>query len=148
MKIRAYSPRTGNLLQDDITGLNYGNIQKGKHGAIPVVIRPLKTTEDTFDEIKLFLQNNGGYNQSQFGYLISDEFVANVRSYTSDSIISDGIYISDHFTLNPLATGLGGVSVSVDGYGNGDYVWLDVQVGALETGSTTNINYRFTFEYF
>jgi len=147
MKIRAYSPRTGNLLQDDITGINYGNIQKGKHGALPVVVRPLITTEDTFDEIKLFLQNNGGYNQSQFGYFLSDQFVANVRSYTSDTTISDGVFITDHFTLNPLATGVDGISVSVDGNGNGDYIWLDVQVGALETGSTTNINYRFTFEY-
>ena len=146
MKIRAYSPRTGNLLQDDITGLNYGNIQKGMHGALPVVIRPLKTTEDTFTEMQLFLQNNGGYNQSQFGYFLSDQFVADVRSYTSDCVLSDGVYISDHFVLNPLATGVDGITVNING-DNGDYIWLDVQVGALETGSTTNINYRFTFEY-
>ena len=147
MKIRAYSPRTGNLLQDDISGLNFGNIQKGMHGALPVVIRPLKTTEDTFNEMRLYLQNNGGYNQSQFGYLLSDQFVANVRSYTPETYTSDEVYVSDHFSVNPYASGLDGVPITIDGHGNGDYIWLDVQVGALETGSTTNINYRFTFEY-
>jgi hypothetical protein len=146
MKVRAYSPRTGNLLADDVTGLNFGNIRQGKHGALPVLIRPLKTTEDSFTDLKLYLQNNGGYNQSQFGYLVSDGFAANVRSWTSDTSLP-GPYISDHFVVNSAATGTGSVNIDLDTQGNGDYIWLDVQVGSLETGSTSNVNYRFVFEY-
>jgi len=146
MKVRAYSPRTGNLLASDVTGLNFGNIRAGQHGALPVLVRPLKTSEDSFTDLKLYLQNNGGYNQSQFGYLVSDEFAADVRSWTSDTSLP-GPYISDHFTVNTQATGAGSVNINLDTQGNGDYIWLDVQVGALETGSTTNVNYRFVFEY-
>lgn len=124
MKIRAYSPRTGNLLADDIIGINYGNIPQGQHCAIPVLIQPVKTDEDTWSSMSLLFQNDGGYDSSRFGYFILSDFI-------SDPVLSD------HFT------GVGD-SVSIN---DGDYAWLDVQVGAIETGSTSNINYRFVFEY-
>lgn len=143
MKIRAYSPRTGNLLADDITGIYFGNIRQGEHSIIPIVISPLKTTEDTFTEMTLFLQNNGGYNSSEFGHLVSDAFISDVRSFSISDYTPGRTYICDHFVLNPTASGEGGVTIEDE-----NYIWLDVQVGALETGSTSNINYRFVFDYF
>jgi hypothetical protein len=68
MKIRAYSPQTGNLLAEDISGLNYGNVRQGKHGAMPVLIRPVCDVE-TLVSLTLYLQNNGGFSQAQYGYL-------------------------------------------------------------------------------
>ena len=142
MKIKAYSPRTGNLLAEDISGIYYGNIRQGEHCALPVLLQPVKTDEDTFSEMKVFLQNNGGYGYSEFGYLISDQFMSGVVSYTSGT--SSLVYISDHFLLDssPVFSDTQGVSLN-----DGDYTWLDVQVGELETGSTSNINYRFVFDY-
>lgn len=139
MKIKAYSPQTGNLLSESISGINYGNIQQGKHCSIPVLIQPVKTDEDAFDDLILYLQNNGGYNQSQFGYRVASDLITGVHSYVPGTT---GQVISDHFILASDATGPNGVDVTP-----GNYVWLDVQVGNTETGSTSNINYRFVFEY-
>lgn len=139
MIIRAYSPQTGNLISESITGINYGNIRQGQHCASPVLIQPVKTTEDEFDAMLLYLQNNAGYNQSQFGYRVASDLTTGVQSQVSGAT---GPVISDHFTLVTGATGPGGVSVVPD-----DYVWLDVEVGATETGSTNLVNYRFVFEY-
>lgn len=139
MKIRAYSPQTGNLISEDITGINYGNIRQGEHCVSPVLIQPVKTDEELFDGMLLYLQNNGGYTQSNFGYLVGPELITGVRS---DDPGATGVVISDHFTLVSDATGPGGVcSLPCD------YIWLDVQVGLTESGSTTNLNYRFVFEY-
>lgn len=139
MRIRAYSPQTGNLLSESITGINYGNVRQGQHCFTPVLIQPVKTAEDEFDAMILYLQNNAGYNQSEFGYRVASDLTTGVQSYVSGAT---GPVISDHFTLVSDATGPGGVSVSPN-----DYVWLDVQVGATEAGSTSSVNYRFVFEY-
>lgn len=139
MRIRAINPQTGGTLSESITGVNFGNIRQGEHCSSPVVIQPVSTSEDQFDEMALYLQNNGGYDLSQFGYRVSSTFTSNVRSYIAGVT---GVVISDHFTLVSNATGAGGVDVEPN-----DFVWLDVQVGATETGSTSNVNYRFTFEY-
>ena len=145
MKIRAYSPQTGNLLVDDASGINYGNVRQGLHGALPVLIRPYADTE-TLSSLALYLQNNGGFSQSNYGYFVNSDFVPDVHSWTSD----DPAYpaISDHFTeVSDPPQPSGGVNIGIDGAGYGDYVWLDVQAGQTETGSTSSINYRFIFEY-
>jgi hypothetical protein len=144
MKIRAYSPQTGNLVSEDITGINFGLVRQGQHGVLPVLIRPVKEAED-ISGLELYLQNNGGFNSSEYGYFNSPDFVSGVRSYVSGVT---GNVISDHFTVvsNPPAP-TGGVPISLNGVGEGEYIWLDVQAGASETGSTSTVNYRFVFEY-
>jgi hypothetical protein len=149
MQVRAYDPQTGNLIADDITGINYGNIRQGEHCASPVLIQPVNTSEDVFTSVVLYLQNNGGYSQSQFGYLVASDLYTGVQS--SDGIAT-GMVISDHFTLVSDtsvsdASDLGGVSLYLVCDQLCDYIWLDVQVGGSETGSTSNVNYRFVFEY-
>jgi hypothetical protein len=144
MKIRAYSPQTGNLVADDITGINFGIVRQGQHGVLPVCIRPVKDTED-ISGIELYLQNNGGFSSSEYGYFHSSEFIPGVQS---DSPGFTGSFLSDHFSVvsnPPFVTG--GVNLGLNTSGEGDYVWLDVQAGSLESGSTSTVNYRFMFEY-
>jgi len=145
MKIQAYSPQTGNLLADDVSGLNFGNVRQGRHGAMPILIRPVCDTE-SLSSLTLYLQNNGGFAQAQYGYFVNSTFVAGVHSWTSDD--SSAPALSDHFTevTNPPNPSYG-VPIGLDGEGYGDYVWLDVQAGNSDTGSTSSINYRFVFEY-
>lgn len=145
MKIRAYSPRTGNLLADDTSGLNFGSVRQGQHGALPVLIRPVCDTE-TLASLTLYLQNNGGFLQSKYGYYVNQNFVPGVHSWTSDDSAVPAI--SNHFTeVSDPPDSTYGVSIGLDAEGQGDYVWLDVQSGSSETGSTSSINYRFVFEY-
>jgi len=144
MKIRAYSPKTGNLIAEDITGINFGNILQGEHSSLPVVIRPVLESEEIYS-LSLYLANNGGFSNTNYGYLISDEFVPEVKSYNGDEVVGE-VYISDHF-VNPSQVS-DSLEVGLTGEGVGDYIWLDVQPGAIETGSTNSLVYRFLFEFF
>jgi hypothetical protein len=147
MKIGAYSPQTGNLLADDITGINFGNVRQGEHGVLPVLIRPELEDED-ITGLVLYLQNNGGFNLTEYGHFVHQEFYSGVRSYDPMYTGEAGLwFISDHFTEVPNPPDTGGVPVGIYESGYGDYVWLDVNPGLTETGGTSSINYRFIFEY-
>ena len=147
MKIGAYNHRTGDQLSEDITGINFGNVQKGKHSVLPVLIRP-EIEDENIIGLELYLQNNGGFEQTQFGYFTHSGFVQ-VASYdaefTGDSSYQ---YISDHFieVTNPPSP-TGGVPLNIVENNYSDYVWLDVNLSLVETGGSTTINYRFIFEY-
>lgn len=147
MKIGAYNPRTGESLSERISGINFGNVQKGHHSILPVLIRPEVEDEDLIG-LEMYLQNNGGFEQTQFGYFTHSDFVL-VESFESGSTGTPGYYgMSDHFVEVPFPPDIsGGVPLSVYGDNFADYVWLDVNPGATETGGTTTINYRFIFEY-
>lgn len=144
MKIRAYSPKTGNILADDISGINFGNVLQGEHTSIPVLIRPVLEEEEA-TSLSLYLANNGGFSSAEYGYFVSDQFVPGVKSYEGSS---DGgyVYISDHFS-NPSASS-DSIEIGLNEEGVGDYIWFDVQPGAIESGSTNSLVYRFLFEYF
>lgn len=147
MKIGAYNPRTGALLSENISGINFGNVQKGKHSILPVLIRPEVEDEDIIG-LEMYLQNNGGFDQTAFGYFTSSDFVQ-VKSYDPEFTGDTGYYfISDHFIEIPLPPDItGGVPLGIHEGSYTDYVWLDVNPGNTETGGTSTINYRFIFEY-
>jgi hypothetical protein len=147
MKIGAYNPRTGAILSENITGINFGNVAKGHHSVLPVLIRPEMEGEDIAG-IEVYMQNNGGFNQTEFGHFVHPSFVQ-VKSYDTGMTSDAGFfYISDHFIQVPNPPDVsGGVSVNVHEDGYTDYVWLDVSPSTLETGGTSTINYRFIFEY-
>lgn len=147
MKIGAYNPRTGSLLSENISGINFGNVQKGRHSVIPVLIRP-EIEDESIIGLEMYLQNDGGFEQTQFGYFIYSDFVQ-VKSYDPASTGETGYYyISDHFTEVPTPPDItGGVSLTVYDESYADYVWLDVNPSSIETGGTSTINYRFIFEY-
>lgn len=143
MKIKVYNPSNGNLVSDGPSGISFGNVRAGYHNDTPVLIKPYKTVENNFLEMKLFLQNNGGLNSTKFGYFTSDAFSSGIN-YAN--------YLSDHFTLASDVSGLGytgvsGVPISLEGGQPVDYVWLDLEPGSYEVGSSTSINYRFVFDY-
>lgn len=147
MKIGAYSPKTGQLLSEDITGINFGNVHKGEHSVLPVVIRP-EIEEEDITGLEMYLQNNGGFDETEFGHFEHETFVP-VRSYDPLFTGDTGYYyISDHFVEVPDPPDVtGGVPLDVYGSGYSDYVWVDVNPSLLETGGTNSINYRFIFEY-
>ena len=147
MKIGAYNPRTGELLSEDISGINFGNVQKGHHSVLPVMIRP-EVEDESIVGLELYLQNNGGFDETEFGYFTHSDFVL-VESYVTGSTGTPGYYyISDHFVEVPSPPDItGGVPLSVYSGIYSDYVWLDVNPSSIETGGTTTINYRFIFEY-
>lgn len=143
MKIKVYNPSNGNLIADGPSGISFGVVRAGYHGSLPVLIKPFKTTENNFTEMKLFLQNNGGLNSSKFGHFTSDGFIPGV-DYTN--------YLSDHFSLATGVTGLGfsgvsGLDISIVNGEPTDYIWLDLEAGSFENGATSTINYRFVFDY-
>jgi hypothetical protein len=147
MKIGAYNPRTGELLSENISGLNFGNVQKGHHSVLPVLIRPEIEDEDLVG-LEMYLQNNGGFDETEFGYFTHSDFVL-VESYNPGTTGTPGYYyMSDNFEVVPIPPDItGGVPLNVYGDNYTDYVWLDVNPSAIETGGTTTINYRFIFEY-
>lgn len=143
MKIKVYNPSNGNLVSDGPPGISFGNTRAGHHCDTPVLLKPFKTTENNFLEMKLFLQNNGGMNGTQFGYFTSDQFSSGIN-YTN--------VLTGHFSLATGVTGLAftgvsGVPISLVGGQPADFIWLDLNPSAYEIGATSTINYRFVFDY-
>ena len=139
MKISAYSPKTGNLLAEDISGINFGNVLQGEHSSMPVLIRPVLEEEEA-TSLSLYLANNGGFSNTEYGYFVSDQFVPGVKSYEGATGVGS-VFISDHFN-NPSASS-DSIEIGLNEEGVGDYIWFDVQPGAIESGSTDSLVYRF-----
>lgn len=142
MKIEAYNPETGQLLSEDISGINFGSVWQGKSCAVPILLR-LKREGEAADSVEMFLQNNSGYSGTAFGYYKSQSFVT-VKSQVS--VPESGVsYITDQFQLveEPVA----GQGVVLDFYEDdySDYIWLDVKPGTDEAGVASKVNFRFLF---
>jgi len=138
MKIQVYNPDTLSLEQDSATGIDFGTVFQGNHSESAVVVRPVATTENNFLQMQLFLQSVGGFTNSSFGYYKNSTLSAGISAGSN--------FLSDHFTVNtsPTVTGLYGVPLTA---ANPEYVWMDVQTGDREAGSTSTVNYQFSFEY-
>lgn len=143
MKVNAFNPSNGTLLAEGISGIAFGNVKAGQHCDTPAVIKVEKTTENEFSAMKMFLQSNGGLNYSKFGYFISGEFVTGVDyTYMTGTLfdLATGVTGMDF-------TGVTGLDINIVSGQPADYVWLDIQPGQYEVGSTSSINYRFVFDY-
>jgi hypothetical protein len=142
VKIQTYSPANGALLSAEVAALYFGTVVAGMHCVTPILIKVEGDVAKNYTAMKLFLQNNGGLKDSNFGYLSAVEFSAGITSSA----------ITEHFEeargavdVNYAATP--GLSITlVDGQPV-DFIWLDIEVGLSEKGSTSSINYRFVFEY-
>lgn len=144
MEIKAYNPKNGDLLANDISGIDFGEIIQGEHSSVPVLIRPIMS-DDNVSNIRLLLASNGGFDDAHYGYLLSDQFTPDVESYNGD--VKDGVhYISDHFE-NPSTAVSDAIQVGLDSEGVGDFIWLDVQPGEADIGRSKNLTYRFIFDY-
>ena len=136
MKIQSYNPSDMSLLEDSITGIDFGTVYQGSHCEAAVVLRPVLTTESTLNEMKLFLQSKVPYTKSSFGKYKDASGIL--------GIVPGSIYLSDNFTQNvsPALSDSQGLVLEAN-----DYVWLDVQTGDTETGTYTGVNYRLMFDY-
>lgn len=143
MKVSLYNWTNGDIVADSITGISFGNVKQGQHCDPPVLIKPGKTVENAILEMKLYLQNNGGLSQTQFGYYTSDQYLSGT-DWTNR--------ITNHFELASGVTGLDyndvtGLQISISDGEPADFIWLDAEVGSFESGATSSINYRFVFEF-
>jgi len=137
MKIQVYNPNSLLLEQDDATGIDFGTTFQGSHCEEAIIIKPVATNESSFVQMKMALQNQGGLTKSSFGYYLNENLAT--------GILPGSNLLSDHFDLNesPSITGEG---VELDA-SNPEYVWMDVQAGDKETGSSSSVNFQFSFEY-
>lgn len=138
MKVTLYDPTTEAVLDEAITGLDFGTVFQGNHSDLPMLIRPSKTDETAFEQIMLFLQNDGGLTQSSFGYRLN--------AVISGGVPAGNAYLSDHFvrTASPSLTGEGGVAFNA---ASPEYMWLDVEIGGAEKGQTDAVNFQFLYEF-
>lgn len=132
MKIKIFNPTTGDEIADNPSGFSFGNVVAGQHSDIPVLIKPELTDETGVDTMKVYLENDGGLANTEFGYFVSDNFTSG---------IDHSNYLSDHFVTGS------GVDIAIDGGEPTDYVWLDINPDETESGSVSDLNYRFVFEY-
>lgn len=136
MKIQKYNPIDMSLEEDSVVSLDFGTIYQGNHCETVQVVRPVTTTESSLSEMKLFLENNAPYTKSSFGVAASADPISGITPGSD--------FLSDHFSVvkNPALSDGGGVPLQ-----DGEYVWLDIQLGDQEKGSYNGLKYRFVFDY-
>lgn len=142
MKIQLCNPATGTIISPDVAALYFGSVEAGKHCAVPILVKVEGDADKNYTAMKLFLENDGGLKDSQFGYLASTEFSGGVTSsaLTGHFAVAPGVS-NANYTVTP------GLPITlVDGQ-PADYIWLDIEAGTDELGTTSSINYRFIFEY-
>jgi hypothetical protein len=135
-------------VSSDVTGVDFGDIIKGKPSGNTVVIKPVYDGM-SFTELALFLEDTEGLNHTQFGKFKSDIAITGITPGSD--------YLSDFFM--PI-TGISDISMlsvysdfglvfQLDGRGCPyEYAWMDAETDVSETqmGDTT-VNFRFVFEY-
>lgn len=144
IKIESYNPVDMQKLADDVTGIDFGSVVRGNHNSTAVVIKPV-ADGGTFDQLALFLEDDGGLNHCQFGKYASSSPITGIEPGDNR--------LSDYFVE---ASGVSDVSeipgLSDDGIvltaGAPEYVWIDVEAGIGETNlGAQGVNFRFVFEY-
>lgn len=155
MKIEAYNTKTGQLLSGDVSGINFGDIIQGDKTKIPLLVRLKKDGEEVYNA-EIFLQNNGGYNNTEFGYFINKDFVQVRSAGSTEEEMCDGCtedypcegsteecyYITEKFELNENP--VKGEGITLYFYEeSSDYLWLDAKPGLNEAGNSSRINFRF-----
>lgn len=138
-RIDRYNPTNMGLAETNISQVDFGGVIRGNHCSVPVTILPI--TAGTVTQLAMFLENDGGLSNAQFGYLASKTKFSGISA--------GGSQMSDHFTetnnVSDFSYISNGVSLDPD---DPEYVWLDVQIGSgASIGVNTSINYRFVFEY-
>ena len=145
MKINRYDSVDMSLLEEDVTGANFGDVLRAQHNAYPIVIQPELELGEDFTQLALFLENKGGLDHSYFGKYKNSEALMDIAAgsdYLSDNfVVQEGV--SDFIDFEDISGG----GLVLDPI-NPEYVWMDVQVGSTETCGSAQVNYRFVFEYF
>lgn len=123
---------------DQVETLNFGGIIQRQHCVKPVVLR-LINTENILSNIKIYLENKGGWEDTDFGYYKSQTFVPSIESGSN--------FLSNHFIEVPNATASSPNGVSLNWYTNvSDYLWIDAQVTELANG-VDKANFRIFYDF-
>lgn len=143
MKLIVYSPVDGSVVSSTTSDISFGTVTLGQYCDTPVLIGLEKTVEANILGVKMFLQDDGGLTGSSFGYYTQTGFTGGI-DHTN--------LLTEKFELVPSpgawpSAGYTGVEVGVTGGNPVGLVWLDLQVGASGPVGTSQINYRFVYDY-
>lgn len=142
MKVNRYNPVNMNLISEDVTSIDFGNVNKGTFCKEPIVVK-LVADEEIFTDLAFYLENRGGLNHTRFGLYKSSFPVTGILSNDSriNIFLREAPGVSDNIQYSDR-------KVSLD-INNPEYIWLNVFVGDTETNvGIQDINYRFVFEYY
>lgn len=157
----------------DISSLNYGNVTVSTESPVKCVMFEVTAGAAELSSVKFGLQNNGSFSHHEAGdsdtyfrfgtvgpannasvTIGSDTFNAiewypNVTAADIDNDVSpDYLYATDD-NLPVVATADNSKSIgdyAISGL-TADPVWINIRLGASETGANSTINYRAYFDY-
>ncbi len=136
MIFQTYDYISGEVI-DQADALNFGDLIQRQHCVKPIVLRALSDTE-VVSNLKIYLEDKGSWDDTDFGYFVSDVFVPSIQSGNSS--------LSDHFVEVPNATSSSLNGVDLNWLTNvSSYLWIDAQVSELADG-VNNANFRFFYD--
>lgn len=145
MRVDQYNPVNMTLLASDITGVDFGSVVKGNHNSSAIVIKPVAEGSETITQLALFLEDNAGMNNTQFGKF--------KNAAPTPGIAAGSAYLSDYFQEVEDISDVSQIPAYSD-YGlvfnasSPEYAWIDAEVGDTETTlGQQAVNFRFIFEY-
>lgn len=139
MYLESYDYITGEVI-GLFTSFDFGNLIQDQHCLKPLVFRILPDQEVSFSNIKLYLENNGSWKDTDFGYYINPSFQSSIEAGSSS--------FQNHLTEVPDAssTSPGGMAIPWDpATMASQYVWLDTQI-TVQTG-LNDTNFRLFYDY-
>lgn len=143
LQIQILNPKDGEVLVESATGLFFGSVIAGNKTS-PILLKiTVPEAGLAMSALQMYLQSNGGLSSTKFLYYYSEVFEE--IEIASTKLVSE-------FTVKPNVVTLpdedsGGLSISlIEGKPSG-YLWLCLDIGIGEKTPTSNINYRFVFNY-
>ena len=154
---------------DGITSLNYGNVTVSTESSVKAVMFEATSGAIEMSTVKFGLQSHGSFSHHnagnsdtyfRFGTVGPDNTAGNapingiewwqsVAAADIDSDVSPSYLYATEDSLSVVATA--DDSESVGNYPQcgltGDPIWVNIHLGASETGANSAINYRLYFDY-
>jgi len=136
MYFNLYDYISGNLIASN-NNIDFGKILQGQHCVHPIILKAFQDQETNVSNLKIYLENKGSWQSSDFGYYISPTFVSGLESGN----------MVDHFTevKDASSSSPNGISIGWDSTSS-YYMWLDVNVSPDKRG-INSANYRFFFDH-
>lgn len=150
----------------DITGLNYGNVTVSTESDVKCVMFEIVSGAAEMSSVKFGLQNHGSFSHHNAGNLDTYfrfgtvgpannagtgdenklEWRTNVVADDIDSDTPPSYLYATEDNLSVVSTADQSEEVGNTGLVS-DPIWLNIRLGAAETGANSSINYRLYFDY-
>jgi len=145
MRIEKYDYETMDLIASDATQVDFGTVARGHHNSQTVAIRPVAGMGETYMQLALFLEDNGGLGHTQFGKYKNAATIPGIEP--GDPRLApffiQAIGVSD-FTNYGILSDYG---LPLDAT-SPEYIWMDAEASMYETNlGPATTNWRFVFEY-